>query len=92
MKRMSALMSARIETRILFWNRSESISSSSTRLGLAEIESDDDSDKGIEKKMIKVTFTEKTGEELTVKAQVGESLMECAHGNDIELEGLFSSF
>jgi hypothetical protein len=38
-------------------------------------------------KTIAVTFTEKTGEEITVKAKVGESLMEAAHENDVELEG-----
>lgn len=36
---------------------------------------------------IAVTFTEKTGEEITVRAKVGESLMEAAHENDVELEG-----
>ena len=39
------------------------------------------------KKMIKVTFTEKTGEEITVNAEIGKSLMEAAHDNDVELEG-----
>ena len=38
-------------------------------------------------KTIAVTFTEKTGEEITVRAKVGESLMEAAHENDVELEG-----
>jgi hypothetical protein len=39
-------------------------------------------------KTIAVTFTEKTGEEITVRAKVGESLMEAAHENDVELEGI----
>jgi len=45
-------------------------------------------------KTIAVTFTEKTGEEITVRAKVGESLMEAAHENDVELEGriLYSLF
>ena len=38
-------------------------------------------------KTIAVTFKEKTGEEITVRAKVGESLMEAAHENDVELEG-----
>ena len=39
------------------------------------------------KNTIKVTFTEKTGEEITVNAEIGKSLMEAAHDNDVELEG-----
>ena len=39
------------------------------------------------KKTIRVVFVEKTGEEIAVDATVGESVMEAAHQNDVELEG-----
>ena len=39
------------------------------------------------KKTIRVVFVEKTGEEIAVEATVGESVMEAAHQNDVELEG-----
>lgn len=36
---------------------------------------------------IKVTFIEKDGEEVTVDAPTGSSMLEVAHANDVELEG-----
>ena len=39
------------------------------------------------KKTIRVVFVEKTWEEIAVDATVGESVMEAAHQNDVELEG-----
>jgi ferredoxin len=38
-------------------------------------------------KTIKVTFIEKDGEEVTVDAPTGSSMLEVAHANDVELEG-----
>ena len=65
---------------------SASFSSSSNDRGDAR---DDDSEKKKkkEKKTIRVVFVEKTGEEIAVDATVGESVMEAAHQNDVELEG-----
>ena len=65
-------------------------SSIATASRVAEHKHKDDNGKDSEDddvKTIAVTFTEKTGEEITVRAKVGESLMEAAHENDVELEG-----
>ena len=65
-------------------------SSIATASRVAEHKHKDDNGKDSEEddvKTIAVTFTEKTGEEITVRAKVGESLMEAAHENDVELEG-----
>lgn len=42
---------------------------------------------------ISVTFvSEKDGSETTVQAPIGQHLLEVAHKNDIELEGVFQQF
>ena len=36
---------------------------------------------------VKLTFVEPDGEEIEVDAKVGESLLDVAHDNDVEMEG-----
>ena len=59
----------------------------SFRSSSATSESSSKDETETKKNTIKVTFTEKTGEEITVNAEIGKSLMEAAHDNDVELEG-----
>ena len=59
----------------------------SFRRSSATSESSSKDETETKKNTIKVTFTEKTGEEITVNAEIGKSLMEAAHDNDVELEG-----
>ena len=68
-----------------------SFSSSSSNDDRGDARDDDDSEKKKKKekkKTIRVVFVEKTGEEIAVDATVGESVMEAAHQNDVELEGM----
>ena len=68
-----------------------SFSSSSSNDRGDDARDDDDSEKKKKKekkKTIRVVFVEKTGEEIAVDATVGESVMEAAHQNDVELEGM----
>ena len=65
--------------------------SSSSSNDRGDARDDDDSEKKKKKekkKTIRVVFVEKTGEEIAVDATVGESVMEAAHQNDVELEGM----
>ena len=75
-------------TKKTFWMDEDlSLSRRSFRSSSATSESSSKDETETKKNTIKVTFTEKTGEEITVNAEIGKSLMEAAHDNDVELEG-----
>lgn len=42
---------------------------------------------GAKKETIKVTFVKPTGEKVTVDAPIGDSMLEVAHANNIDIEG-----
>jgi hypothetical protein len=38
-------------------------------------------------KTVSITYVDPEGEETTVKAEIGQNLLDVAHDNDVELEG-----